>query len=201
MCNKTTLTALAIIVGFMGLAAVSSSAMADSAAQAAQRAERASQGIQRATVFGRFRLLKNGNEIRLGDGYFSNFAALRLYRPADQEEFTGRVEADGEFAFDLAPGEYYLMSVAFRHRGETIEPETNFVINVSPDYAATYVGTLTLETTFSSGYAGMQGTFDRFVVSNDCAADCNRRLASLGLGNEGMTVDLPEWKDQVAQGH
>ena len=177
---------VALVAGFAGSAGFSSPAVAAEA------------GFERVVVFGQFRLLKNGSEVKLGEGFFSNVAALRLYRPEDQEDFTGRVEEDGEFAFKLAPGEYYLMSITFKHQGETIEPETNYVINVSPGIEAAYIGTITLETTFGGGYHGMKGSFDRFIVSNECAADCNRRMADLGIAGAPMEVALPQWQEQVA---
>jgi len=190
--------ALALVVCFGGLAAFSSSAVAESSSKSTNDAATKSDGFHRTTVFGRFRILKNGTEVHFGDGFFSNVAALRFYRPADQEEFTGRVEKDGEFSLKLAPGEYYLMSIAFKHHGETIEPETDYVFNVPADYDGSYVGTITLETTFSSGYTGMKGTFDRFVVSNDCKADCSGRMSDLGLTGKAVNVALPEWKEHVA---
>ena len=149
-------------------------------------------------VFGEFRLLKNGYETKFGDGVFGNVAALRLYRVDDQEEFTIRVGEDGEFSRRLAPGDYYVMNVSFKYRGETIRPDTNFMFNVSGDSGANYLGTLTLEATFSSGYNGTMGSFDRFLVADECASVCERRLAEFGLNNADVTTSLPEWQTQVA---
>ena len=149
-------------------------------------------------VFGEFRLLKNGYETKFGDGVFGNVAALRLYRVDDQEEFTIKVGKDGEFSRRLAPGDYYVMNVSFKYHGETIRPDTNFMFNVSGDSSANYLGTLTLEATFSSGYHGTKGSFDRFLVADECASVCERRLAELGLNNADVTTSLPEWQTQVA---
>lgn len=149
-------------------------------------------------VFGKFRLVKNGYETRLGDGFFGNTAFLRLYHADSEEEFTARVKDDGEFSIPLAPGDYYVMSIAFKHQGETIEPETNFMFHVSADHAANYVGTITLETKFKTGYQGTKGSFDRFVISNDCAAECGQHLAKLGMADADTTTSLPEWQQQVA---
>ena len=152
----------------------------------------------RVVVFGKFRLLKNGYETKFGDGMFGNVGALRLYRVDDQEEFTIKVGKDGEFSRRLAPGEYYVMNVSFKYRGETVRPDTNFMINVSGDSSANYLGTLTLEATFSSDYHGSKGSFDRFLVADECASVCNRRLAELGLKNSDVTTSLPTWQTQVA---
>jgi hypothetical protein len=149
-------------------------------------------------VFGKFRLLKNGYEMQFGDGIFGNVAVLRLYRADDQEEFTIRVGKGGEFSQRLAPGDYYVMNVSFKYRGETIRPETNFMFNVSGDRSANYLGTLTLEATFGSDYNGTKGSFERFVVADECASVCEHRLAELGLANADVTTSLPEWQTQVA---
>ena len=149
-------------------------------------------------VFGKFRLLKNGYETKFGDGIFGNFAALRLYRVDDQEEFTIKVGNGGEFSGRLAPGDYYIMNVSFKYRGETIRPDTNFMFNVSGDSSANYLGTLTLEATFSSDYNGTKGSFDRFLVADECASVCERRLAELGLESTDVTTSLPVWETRVA---
>ena len=149
-------------------------------------------------VFGKFRLVKNGYETKFGNGIFGNFAALRLYRVDDQEEFTIKVGKNGEFSGRLEPGDYYVMNVSFKYRGETIRPDTNFMFNVSDDGSANYLGTLTLEATFSSDYNGTKGSFDRFLVADECASVCERRLAGFGLENADVTTSLPAWQTHVA---
>lgn len=149
-------------------------------------------------VFGKFRLLKNGYETELGGGIFGNVAALRLYRVDDQEEIRIKVGKGGEFSQRLAPGDYYVMNVSFKYRGETIRPDTNFMFNVSGDSSVNYLGTLTLEATIGSDYNGTKGTFDRFLVADECASVCERRLAELGLNNADITKSLPAWQTQVA---
>lgn len=191
-------TACKLLVCLSVLAGFSSSAYASPDDASTMSATSSATTFARPVVFGKFRLLKNGNEIKLGDGFFSNVAALRLYRPEDQEEFTGRVGDDGEFSMQLAPGDYYIENVVFKHQGETIAPETNYVFTVSADHEANYIGTITLETTFTKDYNGVKGTFDRFTVADDCATDCDRRLAELGLPNSELMVDLPKWETQVA---
>jgi len=185
--QKLTLT---LLVSFSMLAAFTSSAIASDDAL--------SSSDSRTMVFGKFRLLKNGHETKLGDSFFGNVAALRLYRAEDQEEFTLRVGDNGEFSRELAPGDYYITSVSFKFRGETIRPDTNFMISVSEDGRPNYVGTITLEATFSGSYNGAKGSFERFTISNECAMDCERRLAELGLPDVDPTTSLPEWQTQVA---
>lgn len=189
-----------LLVSFYSLVGFSSSAYASGNEEVANNLSANATGSESSVVFGKFRLMKNGEEIELGDGLFGNSAVLRLYRATDQEELTGRVGKDGEFSMELAPGDYYLMSIAFKHRGETIEPETNFMFNVSSDFSANYVGTITLETSFGSGYNGMKGSIDRIMIGNDCATDCDRRMEQLGLANNALATSLPHWETQVAWG-
>ncbi len=181
---------LALLVFTSSLGAFSSSALAaDSHNSSSDRT---------VMVFGKFRLLKNGEETQLGTGFFSNVAALRLYRADDQEEFTVRVGENGEFARELTPGDYYVMNISFKYRGETVRPETNFMFNVSDDGQPNYVGTITLAAKFRNGYHGSKGNFDRFLISNECASECERRLAELGLENSVAVTSLPQWQQQVA---
>ena len=154
--------------------------------------------VDQVVVFGKFRLLKNGYETKFGHGIFGNVATLQLYRADDQEEFTIKVGKGGEFSRRLAPGDYYVMNVSFRYHGETIRPDTNFMFNVSGDSSANYLGTLTLEAKFSSDYNGTNGSVDRFLVADECASVCERRLAELGLENADVTTSLPAWQTQVA---
>ena len=188
-----------LLVCFCALVGFTSSAIASDGADSSTSSAPPALSDSKSVVFGKFRLLMNGYETELGQGLFGNTAALRLYRADDQAEFTGRVGKDGEFSLELAPGDYYVMSISFKHRGETIEPETNFMFNVSADHEASYIGTIMLEATFSSGYNGMKGTFERFTIHNDCVTDCDRRLAELGLSRAAMETALPAWQAQFAR--
>lgn len=149
-------------------------------------------------VFGKFQLLKNGRKTKLSDGFLGNSATIRLYQADTHEELSIRVGDDGEFSRELAPGDYYVMSIAFKHHGQTVEPETNFMFSVSADHEANYLGTITLEAKIGSGYYGMQGNFERFIITNDCATDCEARLASLGRNGISTATSFPEWQEQVA---
>lgn len=189
---------ISILVIFYSLAGFTSSVSAESSANVDNADYADAPVIQRAVVFGKFRLMKNGNEVQLGQGLFGNSALLRLYRASDQEEVTSRVGKNGEFSAKLAPGDYYLTSIAFQHQGETIEPETNFVFSVSADHHASYVGTITLETTFGSSYNGMKGSIDRIMIGNDCATDCAARLEQFGMANNTVATALPHWEAQVS---
>lgn len=181
---------LALLVFYSALGVFSSSAVA---------ADDVNLTSDRETiVFGKFRLLKNGAETPLGEGFFSNVASLRLYRTDDQEEFTVKVRENGEFASALTPGEYYVMYISFKYRGETIRPETNFMFDVSDDGQPVYVGTITLDAKFKNGYHGSKGSFERYLVHNECASVCERRLAELGLDNAVAVTSLPQWQQQVA---
>lgn len=182
---------LKILVCFSMVAGFSASAMADDGANL-------SETHSRVVVFGKFQLYKNGVETELGDGFFSNTAALNLYRPADQEEMTVKVGENGEFSRQLAPGDYYLVGIEFKHRGETVEPETNYVFTVPADAPTSYMGTIAMHATFNGGYMGIDGKIDRFVLTDDCRAECDGILSNLGMAGADMSSSLPVWESQLA---
>lgn len=187
-----TMTYAAVAAGFSGCATTAQSI--DNVDQLAQAADVKAEKV----VIGKFRLLRNGKEVEFGDSIFANSARLHMLQQSGDEEIIGRVGRDGEFAWALAPGNYTLSSIAFKHRGETIEPVTNFVFTVADDRKASYVGTITLETTFSSGYYGASGVVERFYVSDDCAAECGRMLEELGMHDAVAATSLLRWQPQVA---
>jgi hypothetical protein len=149
-------------------------------------------------VFGKFRLLRNGQEVEFGEGIFANSARLHLFQDGADQEIVGKVGRDGEFAWLMEPGDYKLSSIAFKHRGETIEPAANFAFTVSADHDASYVGTITLEATFNAGYYGTSGVIERFYISNDCAAECSKMLGDLGMADTLAATSLLHWETQVA---
>lgn len=149
-------------------------------------------------VFGKFRLIRNGNEARIGNDLLSTTATLTLKQAGSREEFVGAVGANGEFAWALEPGFYRVASIGFDNRGERVEPITNFTFTVNGDHEAVYVGTVTLEATFDSGYYGLNGVVDGYSVSNDCATDCTRRLEQLGLPADDFATALMYQPSPVA---
>ena len=149
-------------------------------------------------VFGKFRLVRNGEEIRLGEGIFANSATLQLQKSGSDGKIVGEVGRDGEFAWALEPGSYRMSSIGFSFRGEKVESETSFGFTVSADHRASYVGTITLEATFDSGYHGTTGTVDRITVKNDCETECENRLAELGLPVGAATASLFHWEGRIA---
>ncbi len=160
--------------------------------------DQASSATTGTVVFGKFRLLRNGDEVQFGEGVFASAPTLRLHKVGSHREFTGEVGQDGEFAWVLQPGSYRVSSIGFSFRGERIEPETNFTLAVSEDHRASYAGTITLETTIDSGYHGTSGTVDRVTVRNDCETECGKRLARLGISKDVSTASLFHWEEQVA---
>jgi hypothetical protein len=152
-----------------------------------------------AVVFGKFRLLRNGNEANLGDGIFANSATLHLYDQGERREIAGKVGKGGEFAWVLAPGQYRISSIGFDNRGERAQTDTEFSFTVAAGKDAVYVGTITLETTFDSGYFGLNGVVDRYTISDDCANDCADRLARLGLASDAATISLLQQEGQLAR--
>ena len=147
-------------------------------------------------VFGQVQLIRNGTPVQFGDGLMANTAVLNIYDPDSNRKFVGKLGEDGEFSWALPSGTYEVESVAFRMHGQTVEPETSFTFTVSPDFDATYLGTVKIEGSFNGGYAGVTGTVDRFVVQDNCASDCQRRLDQLGMTNQASTSSLFRWDQQ-----
>ena len=187
-----TITYVAVAAVFAGCATTVDSV--NESAKIAQSAEVTDKKI----VFGKFRLMQNGEEVTLGDSVFANSATLQLYRYETDREIVGKVGKDGDFAWVLEPGQYQLSSIAFKHRGESIEPDTSFAFTVSADHDASYVGTITLEATSDSGYHGTSVMVERFTVSNDCEAECGKVLTALGMTQDAATTSLLHWETQVA---
>jgi hypothetical protein len=153
-----------------------------------------------AVVIGKFRLVRNGQEAKLGTGVFANSATLHLYQSDGNEKYVGKVGQDGEFAWVLKPGSYRVSNIGFYNRGERVEPVTDFTFTVPAGQEAIYVGTITLETTFDSGYHGVNGTVDSYTVANEFETDCENRLEKLGLSADSVTVALMQDNSHYALG-
>ncbi len=150
-------------------------------------------------VFGKFRLIRNGQEADFGTSMFDSTAALHLSRADSGDEIVGKVGEAGEFAMALEPGFYRVKSISFSNRGERVKPLTSFTFEVSASDEAVYIGTMTLETTFDSGYYGLNGIVDGYTVRNDCAVDCADRLVRLGLPDVQATIQLMQQQGQFAR--
>ena len=150
-------------------------------------------------VFGKFRLVRNGHVVQLNEGILSNTATFSLTRDGVGEEITAKVGEDGEFAWVLAPGQYKVSGIGFNYHGERIKTPANFAFTAAADHGATYVGTITLETSFYSSSYGTIGAVDSFTVANDCASDCKDRLTRLGLSPDDATIALFPQVNQMAR--
>mgnify|MGYP001817414033 FL=1 len=151
-----------------------------------------------AVVFGKLKLIKNGEEAPLGKSFFAGLASLDIEKVGGHGDTVANVGWGGEFDVALAPGEYRITGVEFTNRGERVHADTDFAFTVSDNSAPVYIGTLTLETSFSSGYYGMSGQIDRFSVSDDCARDCMNRLSEMGLAANMSTTALIRNEGQLA---
>jgi len=150
-------------------------------------------------VFGKFRLVRNGEEADIGDGIFGTTAEIHFVNGDGERGIVGKVGKRGEFAWALEPGSYRVKTIGFDNRGEREEAAAKFAFTVPEDRSAVYLGTITLEASFDSGYYGTNGSVDNFFISNDCATDCAKRLEALGLAIESMTVSVVESGTQVAR--
>jgi hypothetical protein len=150
-------------------------------------------------VFGKFTLVRNGEEAKLNDGMFATTASLHVIREDGQGKIVGRVGKDGEFAWALAPGDYRITTIDFDNRGEREETASSLAFTVPADGKPVYIGTIRLEASFDNGYYGTNGAVDDFFVKNDCATDCARRLEALGLSATSMHVDVVQQQVQLAR--
>ena len=141
-------------------------------------------------VFGRFRLIRNGEDVRLGEGFFANHATLHLHAPGESAPIKGKVGKNGEFAWALGAGQYRVTGIEFMARGDRFTVSTEVAFTASGKHRAAYLGTITLETALESGYHGMDVTAERYSVSDDCETDCDRMLADLGMPEGSATVAL-----------
>ena len=185
---------MAIIACILGAAGLSGCAAITEKAGLDAESERMTAG---SLVIGKFELVRNGAEVPLGDGLFSNTARMYLEGSGVSREIAVRVGDNGEFAWPLAPGDYEISHVAFDFHGERLKAPTNLVFGVSDDARASYIGTITLEVSLSSGYHGIAGSYDRFTIRDDCATDCSRLLSGAGLSTEDAESALAEWRGRV----
>ena len=193
--RKISFISMACAVAFAGLTGCSSTgATIDSSDKLAKISAAPDESV----VFGKFRLIQNGEETPLGNGFLTSSATLRLVDHAGDRVITGRVGRDGEFAWVLPAGDYNLSSVSFSKRGERIETPTNFSFTVSSAYDAVYIGTVSLEATLDSGYYGMNGTIDRLNIIDECKKDCSARLSRLGLDSQAPAIALLRQEGQLA---
>ena len=151
----------------------------------------------KALVIGKIELVKNGTEVKLGNGFFASQATLSLVNTNSLTRKTVDVGPGGEFAWALEPGRYRLSGIGFMVRGERIDVAGNFAFDASTDNAATYIGTINLQTTFDSGYYGLSGVIDSYTVSNDCSRDCAGILSRMGMPADAATVALLQPDQQL----
>lgn len=150
-------------------------------------------------VFGKFTLVRNGEQAKLNDGMFATTASLQVVGDDGQGTVIGRVGKDGEFAWALAPGNYRVAAIGFDNRGEREETAADLAFTVPADGKPVYIGTIRLEASFDSGYYGTNGAVDDVFVKNECATDCALRLEALGLSTTSMHVDVVEAQYQLAR--
>ncbi len=194
LTRKLMLTLAAITAGAMLAGCSTTSGSIDSG----EKLAKASNGAD-AVIFGKFRLIRNGREARLDDGFFASTAVLHVSDGNGGKEIIGKVGKDGEFAWVLAPGDYKISTIGFDNRGERETTSANLALTVPNGHKAVYVGTITLEASFDSGYYGTNGSVDNFFITNDCASDCAARLQALGLASGDMSVSVLETQYRLAR--
>lgn len=147
-------------------------------------------------AIGKFRLVRNGDDVALGDGIVANRAVLHVDGLDTGESFTADVGPNGEFYWPLEPGRYELAGMDFLVRGQRMNVDSRFRFDVA-DSGATYVGTVTLETTFENGFYGLSGQIDNYSIVDDCYLDCSNILARLGMPQDSAAVSLARAGDRL----
>ena len=181
---------IAISAGLAAVVGLSACATSATGVDADKGTAQALAAPGESVVFGKFRLVRNGEEAQFNNDMFATSAALYLKRAGEPGRILGKVGEDGEFAWALEPGNYRVSSISFNNLGERVEPITNFSFSVSGDTDAVYIGTVTLEATFESGYYGINGVVDGYSVRNDCSSGCAARLERLGLDASDSSISL-----------
>ncbi|MEO1203303.1 MAG: hypothetical protein AAFX10_11380 [Pseudomonadota bacterium] len=186
-------TAILLIVSI----AVSGCATSARSIDSGEELSKAGMTSQEALVFGKFALQRNGENVKLSNTLFGNPATLHLVSNETDERIIGTLGQDGEFAWALTPGDYTVASVSFMNRGEKFKPDADYRFTVAAGGEPVYIGTITLESTFESGYFGLNGTVDSYRIDNHCEADCADRLTRLGLSSSELTVALMTPQDSL----
>ena len=148
-----------------------------------------------AIVMGRFRLIRNGDVVPLGDGIFANKATLVMHADGEPSSFDGAVGDGGEFQWSLAHGTYHIDEVGFMVHGEYFSPSADLSFVVGGEFDAVYVGTIIVETTLESGYYGLDGSVKAVSVENDCESDCATLAAHAGIAGDALDVELAHMHD------
>ena len=182
---------LVVTIGVVALACLSGCATLSKEAVALNDGEIA--------VLGKFELVKNGEKIAVGDGLFANHATLLFKRQGMNETINGKVGSEGEFTWWLAPGDYHVSAVTFSNRGERIAPAISLNFTVHPEAGAVYIGTVTVDSSFDSGYYGTDARLGSTTVRNECRADCDARLEALGLSEADLSVSILHRPGHVAR--
>ena len=181
----TAIAACAVALTASGCSSLPQTAATDSAAAG------------QAVVIGKFRLVKNGAEVNLGSGFLANKAVLHVEDSAGRERLSAAVGPNGEFTWALEPGSYQLSGIDFMVRGQRMNVDSRFEFDATSTTEATYVGTITLQTSFDSGYYGLNGVIDNYSIVDDCFTDCDGILARIGMPEGAAEVSLVRADEQL----
>ena len=99
--RKVSVVSTTCVIAIAGLAGCSTTGQhIDNGAELAKISSSAANTV----VFGKFRLVSNGQDE--AEGLFGSSARLKIVGEGQGQEIVGRVGRDGEFAWVLGPGEY-----------------------------------------------------------------------------------------------
>lgn len=150
-------------------------------------------------VFGRVRWIKNGEELEIGGGILGNLVELHVYPAGSDDQIIASVGAGGQFSWVLQPGVYRIPMISFIHRMNSYLGVSFIRFTVPAEGQASYAGTLTIETSYETGWLGAKMSIDRFSVAEECEADCGAMLAQLGLPDDAAEVGLMEFDPEMLE--
>ncbi|MHC4954874.1 MAG: hypothetical protein ACYTGZ_13390 [Planctomycetota bacterium] len=136
----------------------------------------------RSIVFGRIRLIQNGEEKEIGDSYFELQLTPHLLRMQDKERIHAEVDEGGHFVWSLTPGTYLIHMVVYRDPWSgsyQLIPKAAFA--VPENGRIYYVGTLEAVLTTERDILGKLRGTTRFSVWNEKRAEEQRLRGELGL--------------------
>lgn len=156
-----------------------------------------------AIVIGKIRLIKNGDEVALGDGMFSTAPRVHMVDVRNDRSVRAKVGDNGEFAWPLQAEYYNVTGIEFLVNGQQILFPTYLTFAPSSTKDATYVGTITLDMDVDSGFYGVTAKAASMNISDECNSMCDRHLANLGLDRNDLDIGLvrPDVSLATAQNH
>ena len=180
---------------------LSSCASVETNIESSEQLSQAAESADGTLVFGKVRWIYNGEELDVGVGLSSNVVELQMYPMGSDKRIIGRIGEGGRFAWTMSPGHYHVpaanfVSPMFSSRGNFVG-YTYLEFDVPDVDDPVYLGTLMLETEYTRHLFTWDATLKASIV-DDCEADCEDRLADLGLPVDTLRVNLIRFDSRLS---